>query len=50
MRKRLLEIERYLERQIDEEEYEAAAAVRDQIVEIQGKLEMENEGGKEQSA
>jgi len=50
LRKRLLELERYLERQIDEEEYEAAAAVRDQIVEIQGKLEMENEGGKEQSA
>ena len=47
LRKRLLELERYLERQIAEEEYEAAAAVRDQIKEIEGKLELEAESGKE---
>ncbi|HEY5493254.1 MAG TPA: UvrB/UvrC motif-containing protein [Candidatus Anoxymicrobiaceae bacterium] len=47
LRKRLLELERYLERQIAEEEYEAAAAVRDQIKEIEGKLEMEAESGTE---
>jgi protein arginine kinase activator len=45
LRKRLLELERYLERQIAEEEYEAAAAVRDQIREIEVKLETEGEGG-----
>ena len=47
LRKRLLELERYLDRQIAEEEYEAAAAVRDQIQEIEGKLEMEAESGTE---
>ncbi len=47
LRKRLLELERYLERQIAEEEYEAAAAVRDQIKEIEGRLEVENESGTE---
>lgn len=47
LRKRLIELERYLERQIAEEEYEAAAAVRDQIKEIEGKLETEADSGKE---
>lgn len=39
LRKRLLELERHLASRIAEEEYEAAAAVRDQIKEIEGKLE-----------
>jgi len=47
LRKRLVELERHLERQIAEEEYEAAAAVRDQIKEVEGKLELEAERGKE---
>jgi protein arginine kinase activator len=47
LRKRLVELERYLERQIAEEEYEAAASVRDQIREIEGKLEMESDSGAE---
>jgi len=47
LRKRLLELERYLERQIAEEEYEAAAALRDQIKDIEGKLEMEADSGAE---
>lgn len=45
LRKRLLELEHHLEQQIAEEEYEAAAAVRDQIREIRGILGGEgNEG------
>jgi protein arginine kinase activator len=51
LRKRLVELERHLERQIADEEYEAAAAARDQIREIEcklaGKLEMEAESGTE---
>ena len=47
LRKRLMELERHLERQIAEEEYEAAAAVRDQIREIEGRLEMESGSGAE---
>lgn len=38
LRKRLVELERHLEHRIAEEDYEAAAAVRDQIREIDGKL------------
>jgi protein arginine kinase activator len=38
LRKRLVELERHLEHQIAEERYEAAAAVRDQIREIEVKL------------
>ncbi len=47
LRKRLVELERFLERQIAEEEYESAAAVRDQIREIEGKLEKDLDGGTE---
>jgi protein arginine kinase activator len=47
LRKRLVELERHLERQIAEEEYEAAAAVRDQIKEIEVKLATEKNSGKE---
>lgn len=47
LRKRLVELERHLERQIAEEEYEAAAAARDQIIEIEGRLRMESDSGKE---
>ena len=39
LRKRLMELERDLEHQISREEYEAAAAVRDQIREIEGRLD-----------
>ncbi|MDD5748628.1 MAG: UvrB/UvrC motif-containing protein [Actinomycetota bacterium] len=38
LRRKLLELEKRLERQIAEEHYEAAASVRDQIREIEGKL------------
>ncbi len=41
LRKRLVELERHLEHQIAEERYEAAAAARDQIQEIQGRLSRE---------
>ncbi len=41
LRKRLMELERHLEHRIAEEDYEAAAAVRDQIREIDGKLNRE---------
>jgi protein arginine kinase activator len=41
LRKRLVELERHLEHQIAEEHYEAAAAVRDQIKEIEGKLQVD---------
>lgn len=41
LRKRLMELERHLECQIAEEEYEAAAAVRDQIREIETRLDVE---------
>ena len=39
LRKKLIELERHLERQIAEEEYEAAAAVRDRIREIEIRLD-----------
>ncbi len=39
LRRRLVELERNLARQISTEQYEAAAAVRDQIREIEGRLE-----------
>lgn len=38
LRKKLVELERSLEHQIAEEKYEAAASVRDQIKEIEGRL------------
>jgi len=41
LRKKLLELERHLERRIAEEEYEAAAAARDQIREIETRIEAE---------
>jgi len=41
LRKRLVELERHLEHRIAEEDYEAAAAVRDQIREIDGRLHRE---------
>lgn len=47
LRKRLVELERHLERQIAEEEYEAAAAARDQIKEIEVRLEAESDSGAE---
>jgi protein arginine kinase activator len=48
LRKRLVDLERDLEHQIAEEEYEAAAAVRDQIREIEGRLKEEaTDGGQE---
>lgn len=45
LRRRLVDLERFLERQIAEEQYEAAASVRDQIREIEGKLETEADSG-----
>lgn len=45
LRRKLVELERHLERQIAEERYEAAAAVRDQIQEIKVKLDKESSGG-----
>ena len=48
LRKRLLDLERDLEQQVAEEEYEAAAAVRDQMREIEGRLSEEAiDGGQE---
>jgi len=44
LRKRLMELERHLERQIAEEQYEAAATARDQINEIKGLMKT---GGKD---
>lgn len=41
LRKKMIELERNLERQIAEEEYEAAATARDQIREIKGILSAE---------
>lgn len=41
LRRKLIELERRLERRVAEEEYEAAAAVRDQINEIRGMLDVE---------
>jgi protein arginine kinase activator len=41
LRRKLIELERHLEHQIAGEEYEAAAAVRDQIREIETMLETE---------
>jgi protein arginine kinase activator len=41
LRKRLVDLERHLQCQISEEHYEAAAAARDQIREIEGKLGMD---------
>jgi len=43
LRRKLVELERRLERQIAQERYEAAAAVRDQIQKIRVKLEEEVE-------
>jgi protein arginine kinase activator len=41
LRKKLMDLERHLEHQIAEERYEAAATVRDQIREIEGKLQID---------
>ena len=43
LRRKLVELERDLERQIAEERYEAAASVRDKIKKIKGKLEGKGE-------
>lgn len=48
LRKRLLELERNLERQIAEEQYEAAAAARDQINEIKGIMRSRGRNGEPQ--
>lgn len=48
LRKRLVELERHLERQIAGEQYEAAAAARDQINEIRGKLSREGAEGEQE--
>lgn len=45
LRKRMLELERGLERQIAEEQYEAAAAMRDQIRELRGIIDSEADNG-----
>jgi protein arginine kinase activator len=45
LRKRLMELEKHLEHQIAEERYEAAAGVRDQIKEIEGKLYVDGSEG-----
>ena len=48
LRKKMIELERNLERQIADEEYEAAAAARDQIREIKSMLNVEgNDSEKE---
>ena len=44
LRRKLIELERNLERQIAEEQYEAAAAVRDKIREIEDRLAREDGG------
>ncbi|MBU1672550.1 MAG: UvrB/UvrC motif-containing protein [Actinobacteria bacterium] len=46
LRRRLVELERNLARQISQEQYEAAAAVRDQIREIQGRIEGASSNGR----
>ncbi|PKQ28466.1 MAG: hypothetical protein CVT63_02680 [Candidatus Anoxymicrobium japonicum] len=45
LRKRLLELEHHLERQVTQEEYEAAAAARDKIKKIKGELDMDKDSG-----
>jgi len=45
LRKKMIELERNLERQIADEQYEAAAAARDQIREIRGMLSAEGNDG-----
>ena len=47
LRKQVVELEKRLEKQIAEEEYESAAAVRDQIKEIRTKLSSEGRDGEE---
>jgi len=41
LRRKLIELERHLERQIAEEEYESATAVRDEIREIETMIDTE---------
>jgi len=48
LRKRLVELEKHLEHQIAEERYESAAAVRDQIKEIEGKLQVDGSEGEQE--
>lgn len=45
LKKKMLELEERLRSQIEEEEYEAAAMVRDQIKEIEDTLDMEGRDG-----
>lgn len=48
LRKKVLELERGLERQIAEEQYEDAAAMRDQIRELKGRLGGEGSDGEKE--
>jgi len=45
LRRRVMELERDLQRQIESEQYEAAAAARDQIMKIRGMLKAEGTDG-----